>query len=321
LEKNVKILFISSQSQNSGSHRIWVKDLCNYFNKIGATAKIGTEQEIPHYDVIIYGKHQTPQKIKNKITGHINSVGWKKHNCDFIIVGSLEEKDSLSKNRNVFFFPLIEDMFLNQPIKIHKDTSLLKICYHGHETHLGSFEPHLKSALEDLSKEKNIELIIIHGNEKFNWSYGKPNVKTIYKKWNINTISDDIKACDIGVCPNAIEPLKRPHRIDNNKGLFDSDYTLRFKNKSNAGRAFVFHQLGIPVIADLTPSYLHILGNPDNGYCVISKEGWLSALRELSIPEHRNFISQNARKEFDRLYDPIDWVKKLYKNIKNIYHK
>lgn len=317
----MKILFISHPALKIGSHRIWVHDLCIYFNKIGVTAKIGTEQEIPHYDVIIYGKSETPRKIKNKIVGHINPVGWKKHNCDFIITGSLEERDSLLINDNVFIFPLIENMFLDKTTKKHKDTSLLKICYHGHETHLASFNPHLKAALEDFSKEKNIELTIIHGNEKFNWSYGKPHVKTIYKKWNINTVSDDIKACDIGVCPNSTEVSKRPHKMEFDKGLFDSDYILRFKNKSNAGRSFVFHQLGIPVIADLTPSHFHILGNPDNGYVVMSKNGWLGALRELSDHNQRNFMAENARLEFDRLYNPIEWAKDLYENINKIYLK
>ena len=93
---------------------------------------------------------------------------------------------------------------------------------------------------------------------------------------------------------------------------------MRFKNKSNAGRAFVFHQLGIPVIADLTPSHFHILGNPDCGYIAMSKEGWLSALRKLSCSKHRNFISQNARKEFERLYNPIIWAKKLYNQISEL---
>ena len=53
----------------------------------------------------------------------------------------------------------------------------------------------------------------------------------------------------------------RPYLKTNDiKGLYDTDYFFRMKNKSNPGRMFVFIQHGIPVIADLTPSNLHILG-------------------------------------------------------------
>lgn len=316
--KNINILFVSKQNLNVGSHRIWIHDLCNYFHKIGVTTKIGLESDVSNFDVIIYGKNETPQKIKNKIVGHINPDGWRKHNCDFIIVGSLEEKDSLSINRNVFIFPLIENMFSNKPIKRHKNSSLLELCYHGNESHLTSFNPNLKSALEIFSEEKNIKLTIICGNSDFKWSIGKPDINIDFKKWSIKSIENDIRSCDIGICPNALEPLNRPHKAVTKLGFYESDYTLRFKNKSNAGRAFVFHQLGIPVIADFTPSHFHILGNPDCGYIAMSKDGWLSALRKLSCSKHRNFISQNARKEFERLYDPIDWVRKLHHSILNI---
>ena len=90
------------------------------------------------------------------------------------------------------------------------------------------------------------------------------------------------------------------------------------KNKSNSGRMFAFIQHGIPVIADLTPSNLHILGNPENGYAVFSKDGWLNALKELSKAKKRNTISRNALIEFNRLYNPLEWVSKLANNIQQI---
>ena len=66
------------------------------------------------------------------------------------------------------------------------------------------------------------------------------------------------------------------------------------KNKSNAGRCFVFHQLNIPVVADLVPSNLHLLGNVDNGYVASNMESWLAAFRELANPNHRQQIAKNA---------------------------
>jgi glycosyltransferase involved in cell wall biosynthesis len=93
---------------------------------------------------------------------------------------------------------------------------------------------------------------------------------------------------------------------------------MRFKNKSNAGRSFVFHQLGIPVVADITPSHFHVMGNPDCGFLVADKAGWYKALLKLTNYRTRQEIADNAKKEFDRLYDPHDWARKLYREIEEI---
>ena len=321
--KNPKILFIPSSGTciGTGSYRIWILDLSHYLSEVGIESKIGGIADIPDYDIVIFGKRGSSvrralnAKQKNKKVGLINPGGGINYNVDFIIVGSLEEKDSLSKNKNVFLFPLIERLFQNKELKEHKDSETLRLCFHGHYPHLAKFEPNLKLALDEFSKERSIELMIIHGNSRFKWEHGRPNINIIFKKWNSKTIAGDILSCDIGLSPNAtvIANAKLPTSTD--LGLYNTDYAIRFKNKSNAGRAFVFHQLGIPTIADLTPSHFHILGNPDCGYIAMSKDGWLSALRELSCPKHRNFIGANAKKEFDRLYNPLEWTQRLYNNI------
>ena len=80
----------------------------------------------------------------------------------------------------------------------------------------------------------------------------------------------------------------------------------------NAGRAFVFHQLGIPMVACFMPSHFHILGNPECGYLAHSTEGWLTALRELSASkEKRQAVADAAFQEFRRLYDPLVWARRL----------
>jgi hypothetical protein len=318
-----KILFIPvSSCINTGSYRIWIHDLSNYWSEIGIASKIGKPSDIPDYDIVICGKggdHIAREaKAQNKKAGLINPVGGKDYNIDFIIAGSLEEKDSLSKNKNVFIFPLIEKLFQDKVVKQHKNTDTLRVCFHGHYPHLSKFEPHLKEALEEFSQEKPVELLTIHGASRFKWEYGRPNIKVLFKAWNRKTIVDEILSCDIGLCPNATDLSHAKLPTSTDRGLYDTDYALRFKNKSNAGRAFVFHQLGIPTIADFTPSHFHILGDPDNGYIAMSKEGWLGALRDLSCPSHRNFIASNARKEFDRLYNPLDWAQKLYTSINKI---
>ena len=90
------------------------------------------------------------------------------------------------------------------------------------------------------------------------------------------------------------------------------------KNKSNAGRCFVFHQLGIPVVADLTPSNFHIMGDPKCGFLALNRASWRKALKRLAEPEIRQEIADNAKREFDRLYNPQEWAQRLYKDLSEI---
>ena len=131
----------------------------------------------------------------------------------------------------------------------------------------------------------------------------------IVSDYNFKTFSDDILKCDIGLVPNITDNSPLFKKTSETKGLYNNDYFFRLKNKSNSGRVFTFIQHGIPVIADLTPSHLHILGNPENGFAVFNKDGWLNALKELSNSKIRNIMSKNALTEFNRLYDPLKWQK------------
>jgi len=58
--------------------------------------------------------------------------------------------------------------------------------------------------------------------------------------------------------------------------------------------------------------------NPENGYAVLSEDGWYCALKDLLSYEHRNFVSSNAYLEYKRLYDPLKWAEKLKNEIEKI---
>ena len=323
MEKRIRFI-TSNQNYNTGSYRIWIHDLHKYFKELNISSFISNG--VGDEDIIIVGKGELDlaRNIKTlhpqKKVGLINPAIGNYDYCDFIIVGSIEEQVSLSINKNVFLYPLIEDLYQNKEIKSHSNTDVLRFCFHGHYPHLAKFNPYVKLALEEFSKEKDIELLVIHGHPGFNWQIGRPDIKIKYKQWNTDSIVEDILSTDIGLCPNityiGINDYKRNQII--NEGVYNTDYIIRFKNKSNAGRAFVFHQLGIPVIADLTPSNLHILGNPEHGLIAADKNGWLKAFRELSCLKKRQEMGLKAKKEFDRLYDPLIWAKNLYTNLCNL---
>ena len=120
-----------------------------------------------------------------------------------------------------------------------------------------------------------------------------PNFKTVIEDWNYATIENQLMGCDIGIVPN-IAYLKLSDLINrdvnSNKGFYESDYLIRLKNKSNAGRSFVFHQLGIPVVSDLTPSNLHVMGSGECGHIVSNELGWLKAFRDLKDYKKDNWL-------------------------------
>ena len=329
----MNIAFVSSHNNNyTGSYRIWVNDLAKYINElegVGTTArKCGPQSNLCDADVVICAKgheahaSQIKKKYPNKKVGIINLAADSRGlPIDFVIVGSLEEKDSLSHYDNVLMFPLIEDMFRDCIPKRHSNKGRLRIGFHGHYPHLSKFAPHLKSALESIDKERDIELLVVTSNNGFVWRHGRPNIKNIIvEPWDQDTIKGLLMTCDVGVAPNITTIPMDVNRFETSvdAGLYDTDYIFRMKNKSNAGRSFVFHQLGIPVIGDLTPSNFHIMGDPSCGFLVQSKLGWEKALNKLFDHELRNLISENARREFQRLYDPHDWAKRLIEEISRL---
>jgi len=112
------------------------------------------------------------------------------------------------------------------------------------------------------------------------------------------------------------------HRLDDRYRMlckvYGYDKTVSWINKK--ADATVFHQLGIPVISDFMPTSFHILDNFKCGYLAHSKGGWLSALEKLSkSAELRQEIAQNALKEFNRLYNPLDWSKRLHQDIEKLW--
>ena len=327
-----KVLFISSTSDiETGSYRIWVNDLNQYFQECNIPSAIsyGIPDSVSECDIIICGKSDAAAAVAvksafpSKKVGVINlSSDRKGLPIDFVIVGSPEEMVSLSHYENVFLYPLIERMYQSpDDYKRHEDSSLLRIGFHGHYPHLNKFCPHLDRALEDLEKEYDIELLIITTNTSFEWRVGRPNIKNIVtKRWDVNTVKEDLLSCDVGIVPNitnlSLQDLNLGTSVD--MGLYNTDHIIRMKNKSNAGRCFVFHQLGIPVVADLTPSNFHIMGDPSCGFLALNRDSWRKALTKLTDSKVRQEIADNAKREFDRLYSPHEWAQRLYKNILEI---
>ena len=330
----MKIIFYSdTENLNTGSYRIWVHDL----NK--TLIETGIDSKVVHYnlelidkdaDVVIFCKSaykriQEFKKISGKsVIGAINvSCDYYDPSIDFVIAGSPEEYASLSRYKNVFIYPLIEKKFENIKRKKHTfDRDVLTIGFHGHYPHLFKFEPFLKNAIERYDRDiKKVEINIITGNPEFEWKTGRPDVKINTFNYDEN-FSEVISSCDVGVVPNVSDIRMSFPKIQEIKsiefGLYDTDYYLRLKNKTNAGRAYVFYQHGIPVIHDLSPSSFELMKITGYNICAHDSNGWYKELSNLTSFEKREEVSKAYYDAFKKYYRLEDHAKKLTKQIKKV---
>jgi len=339
----MNFFFLDKGNKKFGSNRIYIENLSSWVIELGHNVKTSNSIEAG-FDFYILSKNSTNRDILNIKEISPNSKCGLVHpsdlgflgkqmikNVDFLIVGSIEEKDYyLNYHKNIFRFPQIEK--IESKSKIHIDKKIINIGYHGNLEHLEEMEGACKNALERISKEHNICLKAIYDKSLGHWSRGRPNIPIEDLNWtsieNVEKILEDV---DIGISPGTNNFFLDKKNLKNNfisnfirgitggKNKRTNDYIIRFKATSNAGRCFVFHQLGIPVIGDFWPSNFEILANPNYGLLAHSEQGWYECLKKLVISKsQRQILSDNALNLFQERYHPLDWTAKLVDEIASL---
>ncbi|BBO88331.1 hypothetical protein [Desulfosarcina ovata] len=339
----MKTVWNDTGNLETGSTRIHIYNLQHWFSELGFDAVLNDWDHYENYDVLILGKNVPAREMERArklnpmlLCGCVNPSDYtpekreKSDSADFFIVGSIPEKDYYSGyQKPVFLFPQIERLFTRK--KRHDDHSPIVLGYHGNKEHLEHFPGSLKRALEKLSMRLPIVLRTVYDRRGLDqWKIGRPDIEIDEVQWDLGTIETTLLGCDIGLVPG-LTPISRTERLfffkllkwkNRFKKGYWSDYLIRFKNTTNAGRAFVFHQLGIPVVSDMIPTSFHILGDPDCGYLANSEAGWLYSLQELcSSSQRRAEISENALSRFRKLYDPLEWSRRLHREIHGIWRQ
>ncbi|MBN1450067.1 MAG: hypothetical protein JW963_03555 [Anaerolineales bacterium] len=222
--------------------------------------------------------------------------------ADFAIANGVEMQDWLSEYfENILIYPIYP--LLNASLREYTPHKPVIIGYHGNKVHLMACMPHVSLALEALSAEYEIEFWAIYDIEKLGKIvfplFNPDKVKVRYFQWTEDVYERIISQVDIGIVPSLIpmknemlakkqvapfSPLLQPH---------ETDCLLRFKNTTNAGRIYVFSQLGIPVVAGMSPSAAQAIRHNVNGYLAYSTGGWYRALK--SLAESAQLRSQMGR--------------------------
>lgn len=332
LEKDVlRIIFVGKLSLNIGSDRIFSKTFSRFLSSFN-NCNVEIIDEITDKndcDVAIFKKDYSPKKLKkiieknpNFIIGIINPSDKKNEKiklklADFAIVGSVEEKAYYSKYLKCFIYPLIEDIS-PKLIKHYDFRPKKEICYHGNKQHLDFININIERALLRLIKE-GYEFKAIYNFKEL----GKCNKRFITKhvQWDINTRLEEIAYSSVGICPSTHytgfvrEALAKS--IISKKEIIN-DYLLQFKNTSNASRAFVFHQLKIPVVAEIGGSHHHILGDETSGYLCFSENSWYKSIKSLCNDKNLNIsLAEKAYFLMTKLYDPLIWSQRFLNDLRD----
>lgn len=249
--------------------------------------------------------------------------------ADFAIANGVEISDWLSNYfENIFIYPIYPQICL--PLKKHIQHKPLIVGYHGNKIHLAATKPHVLAALETLSVDYPVELWAvydIHSLGLMPENFCDPQkVKVRYFQWKEDVYERVLAQVDIGIVPNLI-PLQDEALAKEYARPFSSiipshpqaDYLLRFKKTTNAGRIYVFSQLGIPVVAGMTPSAAQVIRHEVSGYIALGAAGWYYGLKRLvESAELRTQMGTCLYEDFQRDITPqvlnrrlVDFVQRL----------
>ncbi len=229
----------------------------------------------------------------------------------FVVVNGVEKADFFSALQpNVFIY--FDYPEVRKCVKKHLPKEKMIIGYHGNKVHLAAIFPNIAIALEQLAKRYNIEFWAVYNIKKFGkWRSGMPkNLPARHIQWNLDNYSKELAQVDIGIVPTMI-PMAFPRfnkRICgySKKYFLESpdDYLIRFKVPANACRVIPFALLGIPVVADMTPSISQFIKHGQNGFLAHSAGGWYSALEQLILShEKRTEFSANLYQDIADIID------------------
>jgi len=311
----MKIDFICrSRDPSVGTYRILVHDLACVLNNQGHDIQFHNSRETTRKDaVLIYSKGDVSLHVPadSRVCGAISLSGDSKQRFDFSIVNSIEEKKSVEHlGQATVIINLVEQMYQGSPLKKHKESDRFVIGYHGSYTHLSKLKEGFVEAFNYLvSSGVNLKLNCLSNDSAMSRSILediKLNTSVVaFEDWTYATAKDFILQSDVGILPNLTsirEDLSVLNDYNNKLGTYNTDYIFRFKNKSNPGRAFVFNQLGIPVITDLTPSMMPMYYDEMCGAVATNSHTWLKAIHRFMNPEERNNAALIAHSRFNSLY-------------------
>ena len=187
------------------------------------------------------------------------------------------------------------------------------LCYHGNRQHLRSLLPRLSQLTQSfmlriMMGKSDIDDFRRAYNQAEAQRVGVPLDRIELKPYTAAAIYSALQDCDVGLAPTQVEPKVGTNEValsGATETLFEAADTLaedvvrRCKRTSNAGRMFVFMQLGVPTVTDACADSLRFSRHADETLALVAyrREMWAVLVgRLLDDADLRAELSGRARR-------------------------
>lgn len=234
---------------------------------------------------------------------------------DFLIADSIYLKNTLEcEGHNAVYVKLIErfDGIALPLTPKEKSNNKIIFGYHGNAKHFIESQDYIFPALNELSKDYDVVLKVVSNISQmpknimcdFDLQYFEYSYPEIF------TLLSDV---DIGLVPNQIgfrngmiKTLLTKYGSYFWKTDKAHDLLFRYKQSANAGRAFVFAQIGKPFIACPVPEVVSIFGCIQEDYLPFDGKHWFHSILKLANDENKRI--ELSEKLLDLMNDNVNIV-------------
>jgi hypothetical protein len=319
----MKIIFIAKKLESASY--LFYKDSFSKMKKIDSQISIdfhsiNDDFDYQKYDFVFFMGGAIDLKKAKDINSSIKCVvidsryGHKDRfeNIDLVVSNGFENYlHNYSSAYKNFTYPTYPEVnFLD---KYPKKNNNLILGYHGNKIHFEAMLPRITDSIKELNKKYTTELWAMYNLNSLGKSKkitsNKLGFKVKHIQYSYDNYAKYLSQTDIGLIPQLI-PYKDNliSRLISTKSFSKfkmsyGDYLMRFKDTTNLGRHFIFCQLRIPIISDITPSSMSFIKNEKNGFLAYTSKNWLDYLLNLAANVNlRKNIANEAYNDWSKNY-------------------
>ena len=182
------------------------------------------------------------------------------------------------------------------------------LCYHGNMMHIMSLLPRL-GRLRAAFTLRVIEHAAAGGLKVVEAALGNfsmlSGVEIEKIPYNVNRIHAQLQGCDVGLAPSEVASTVSYAKLSQETATWfvsddvqAEDTVRRCKRTENAGRAFVFFQLGVPTVLDACTESVLFSSADEKPLALVAyhADAWVPHIsRLLASPQLRRDLSRNSR--------------------------
>uniref|UniRef100_A0A7S1LAH3 Uncharacterized protein n=1 Tax=Alexandrium catenella TaxID=2925 RepID=A0A7S1LAH3_ALECA len=176
-----------------------------------------------------------------------------------------------------------------------------RLCYHGNQYHFLE-EAGLIAALGRLAAGRGppiqVSLIQDRSERLLRTLAGVPNLTVTQSQWtSMDDTFSQLASCDLGLVPNVEEAPS----FSVNADVGNPQINLKYKGSTNAGRAYVMAQVGLPFVSSPEPEAAELLGAAglrSHEFLAMGADTWAASIMGLLRDAGRRSRASQALRTF-----------------------